>query len=41
MKVRLLPTVAGLAIGLAVPTLAFEGDLAGNVKGSMNSVRSV
>jgi len=32
MKVRLLLTLAGLAIGFAVPPLAFEGNLAGDVK---------
>ena len=32
MKIRLLLTLAGLAIGFAVPALAFKGDLAGDVK---------
>lgn len=32
MKIRLLLTLAGLAIGCAVPALAFEGNLAGDVK---------
>ena len=32
MKKHLLLTVIALAIGLAVPALAFEGNLAGDVK---------
>ncbi|MEY2606020.1 MAG: hypothetical protein QOH31_3836 [Verrucomicrobiota bacterium] len=32
MRMPLLPTLAGLAIGFAVPALAFEGNLAGDVK---------
>jgi len=32
MKIRLLLTLAGLAIGCAVPAFAPEGNLAGNVK---------
>jgi hypothetical protein len=36
MKIRLLLTqveLVGLAIGCAVPAIAFEGNLAGDVKG--------
>jgi len=32
MRMPLLPALAGLAIGFAVPALAFEGNLAGDVK---------
>jgi uncharacterized protein (TIGR02246 family) len=32
MKIPLLLTLAGLAIGFASPAIAFEGNLAGNVK---------
>jgi ketosteroid isomerase-like protein len=32
MKIRLLLTLVGLAFGFAVPALAFQGDLAGDVK---------
>ena len=32
MRMRLLPTLAGMAIGFALPALAFEGNLAGDVK---------
>jgi hypothetical protein len=32
MEVRVLLTLAGLAIGFAVPAPAFEGNLAGDVK---------
>lgn len=32
MKIRLLLTLAGLAIGFSTPALAFQGNLAGDVK---------